>query len=226
MTDIIQSISKSLSSDVNTLNTISHNIANINTPGFRAERAVPSFQAQVDAGSNETISYDMADGALTNTGGSFDLALRGKGFFIVERKGETLLSRAGNFRLDADNRLVNAQGDKVMTESGEIILTEPSVRIDNKGQLWAKDRLLGQLKIVNVPEAAKLAAIDGAFRYKGEFVEWKGAVQQGAVEHANVDAADESIRLMELTRHVESLQRAISIYDKAMETGINRIGDN
>ena len=53
-----------------------------------------------------------------------------------------------------------------------------------------------------------------------------GKVEQGAIEASNVDAADESIRLMELTRHVESVQRAISIYDKAMETGINRLGEN
>ena len=225
MTDTIQAISRSLSADISTLNTISHNIANINTPGFRAERTLPSFQSQVETGST-TVSYDMADGALSNTSGTFDLALRGKGFFSIERNGETLLSRAGNFRLDAEGRLVNGQGDKVLTESGEIILTDPSVRIDNKGQLWTKDRLLGQLKLVDVKDATQLVPVDGAFRYKGELIQWKGAVQQGAVEHANVDAADESIRLMELTRHVESLQRAISIYDKAMETGINRIGEN
>ncbi|MGH8108418.1 MAG: flagellar hook-basal body complex protein [Arenimonas sp.] len=225
MTDTIQSISRSLSADVATLNTISHNIANTNTPGFRSERTVPSFQSQVEAGTT-TVAYDLSDGALANTSNAFDLALRGKGFFTIERKGEALLSRAGNFRLDAENRLVTAQGDKVLTEAGEIILTEPSVRIDNKGQLWAKDRLLGQLKIVDVADATQLQPVDGAFRYKGQLTQWKGAVQQGAIEHANVDAADESIRLMELTRHVESLQRAISIYDKAMETGINRIGEN
>lgn len=225
MTDTIQSISRSLSADISTLNTISHNIANINTPGFRAERTLPSFQSQVEAGTT-TVAYDMADGALTNTSGTFDLALRGKGFFSIERNGETLLSRAGNFRLDAESRLVNGQGDKVLTDAGEIILTDSSVRIDNKGQLWAKDRLLGQLKLVDVEDATQLIPLDGAFRYKGKLTEWKGSVQQGAVEHANVDAADESIRLMELTRHVESLQRAISIYDKAMETGINRIGEN
>lgn len=225
MTDTIQSISRSLSADISTLNTISHNIANINTPGFRAERTLPSFQAQVEAGST-TVAYDMADGALSNTRGTFDLALRGKGFFTIERNGETLLSRAGNFRLDAENRLVTAQGDKVLTKAGEIILTEPAVRIDTKGQLWSKDRLLGQLQLVDVADATQLVSVDGVFRYKGKLTEWKGTVQQGAIERANVDAADESIRLMELTRHVESLQRAISIYDKAMETGINRIGEN
>jgi flagellar basal-body rod protein FlgF len=225
MTDTIQSIARSLSADITTLNTISHNIANINTPGFRAERTVPSFQSQVQT-NDKTVAYDMADGALSPTGRPFDLALRGKGFFMVERNGETLLSRAGNFRLDTESRLVNAQGDKVLSESGEIILTETNIRIDAKGQFWSKDRLLGKLKIVDVADTTQLNATGGAYEYTGTHVEWKGALQQGALENANVDAADESIRLMELTRHVESLQRAISIYDKAMETGINRIGEN
>jgi flagellar basal-body rod protein FlgF len=225
MTDTIQSIARSLSADITTLNTISHNIANINTPGFRAEKTVPSFQSQVQA--NDTVvAYDMEDGALSTTGRPFDLALRGKGFFMVERGGEVMLSRAGNFRLDSESRLVNAQGDKVLSESGEIIVTETNIRIDNKGQLWSKDRLLAKLKIVDVADNSQLKAAGGAYHYSGTHVEWKGALQQGALENANVDAADESIRLMELTRHVESLQRAISIYDKAMETGINRIGEN
>ena len=66
---------------------------------------------------------------------------------------------------------------------------------------------------------------DGAWRYTGPVAQWQGSVVQGALEHANVDAAYETIRLMEVTRHAESVQRAISIYDKAMDTGINHLGN-
>jgi len=226
MTDTIQAVSRSLSADVNTLNAISHNIANISTPGFRAERSVASFQSQLE-GSASTVAVDLKDGPLADTGRSLDLALRGTGFFEVQRGTETLLARAGNFRLDNDGALVNANGDQVLGESGALQLPNQSVRIDGKGEIWAGDRSLGHFKLVDVADASRLQALDGgAFRYDGALTEFKGKVQQGALEHANVDAADESVRLMELTRHVESVQRAISIYDKAMDTGINRLGEN
>jgi flagellar basal-body rod protein FlgF len=226
MTDTIQAVSRSLSADINTLNAISHNIANINTPGFRAERSTASFQSQLD-GDAPTVSVDLKDGPVADTGRSLDLALRGKGFFAIERGGETLLARAGNFRIDNEGALVNANGDHVLGVSGALQLDDEHVRVDKKGEIWAGDRSLGALKLVDVADQSRLVALDGgAFRYDGELAEFKGAVQQGAIEKANVDAADESIRLMELTRHVESVQRAISIYDKAMDTGINRLGEN
>jgi flagellar basal body rod protein FlgG len=173
------------------------------------------------------VSVDLKDGPLADTGRSLDLALRGTGFFEVERNGETLLARAGNFRLDNTGALVNANGDQVLGASGALQLASQKVRIDGKGEIFAGDQSLGSLKLVDIADPSRLQALDaGAFRYDGELTEFKGKVQQGALEHANVDAADESIRLMELTRHVESVQRAISIYDKAMDTGINRLGEN
>ena len=224
MSDTIQAVSRSLSADIATLNAISHNIANSNTNGFRAERSVPSFQSQV--GDGTTVSIDQQDGALSQTGRSLDLALRGEGFFAVQRGTETLLVRAGNFRLDNEGHLVNSNGDRVLGVSGEISLDKEIVRVDDKGEIWSGDESLGQLKLINVAEPEKLVPVDGGFRYEGAIGEWKGKVAQGAVEHTNVNVADESIRLMELTRHVESVQRAISIYDKAMDTGINRLGEN
>ncbi|MFA6985154.1 MAG: flagellar basal body rod C-terminal domain-containing protein, partial [Arenimonas sp.] len=125
-----------------------------------------------------------------------------------------------------DGRVVNANGDRVLGVAGELTLEKEAVRIDDKGQIWAGEQSLGQLKLVTVADPARLVPVDGGFRYDGELGEWKGKVQQGAIEHTNVNVADESIRLMELTRHVESVQRAISIYDKAMDTGINRLGEN
>ena len=80
--------------------------------------------------------------------------------------------------------------------------------------------------MVDIEDAAALQAVTGGYRYKGQMTEWQGSLVQGALEQSNVDVADETIRLMETTRHLESIQRAISTYDKVLEVGINRIGDN
>jgi flagellar basal-body rod protein FlgG len=224
MTENIQNVSRALHADIATLNTISNNVANANTPGYRAERSVPTFQSQIDAGTSP-VAIDLQDGPLSVTKAPLDLALRGHGFFQVEHGNQVLLVRAGTFRLDADGKLVNANGDSVIGDSGALTLTDTAVRVDSKGEVWSGTRSMGQLSIVDVADPAKLTVADGGFRYDGELAEWKGSVQQGAIEHANVDIAGETIRLMELTRHVESVQHAISIYDKAMDTGINRLGE-
>jgi len=224
MTDNIQNVSRALHADIATLNTISNNVANANTPGYRAERSVTTFQSQLD-GSASAVAIDQQDGPLSVTKGPLDIALRGHGFFQVQHGNQVLLSRSGNFRLDADGKLVNANGDSVIGDSGVLTLTDTAVRIDAKGEIWSGTRSMGQISIVDVADPAKLAVAQGGFRYDGELSEWKGSVQQGAIEHANVDIAGETIRLMELTRHVESVQHAISIYDKAMDTGINRLGE-
>jgi flagellar basal-body rod protein FlgF len=224
MTDTIQNISLSLRADIATLNTISNNVANTATPGFRAGRSIPTFESQL-GGVTPPVAVDLSDGSLQLTGGPLDLALRGHGFFQVEHNGQTLLTRAGNFRMDTNGNLVNANGDTVVGGSGALTLTDNKVRIDATGEIWSGQHSLGQLKIVDVASPEKLTVADGGFSYDGELSTWKGSVQQGAIEHGNVDVAGETIRLIELTRHVESLQHAMSIYDKAMDTGINHIGE-
>lgn len=226
MSDTILAISRSLRADIATLDTISHNVANTSTPGFRAERSVPGFQAQVDGRSAAGVAIDQRDGTVSATGHPLDLALRGQGFFVIQRGEQTLLARSGSFRLDGEGRLVTASGDLVIGDGGPIQLDSDAVRVDEQGRLWSGEHALGQLRLTAAADPSRLAPAGGAFQYDGALAPFAGTVKQGVLEHANVDVAQESIRLMELTRHVESVQRAISIYDKAMDTGINRIGDN
>lgn len=223
MTDTIEAIARSLAADVRAVATVSHNVANLNTPGFRAGRMPADFSASM----GHSASLDLGDGPLAPSGRPLDLALRGRGFFLVQRGDQLLLTRAGDFRLDVDGRLVTAGGDLVLGQSGTITLADEAVRVDERGAVLVEDHAIDQLRIVDVATPARLrAAGGGAFVYDGALSDWQGKVVQGAIERSNVDPAGETVRLMELTRHAESVQRAISIYDKAMETGINRLGDN
>lgn len=223
MSDTLLAISRSLSSDVQTLATISHNVANLNTPGYRGVRAVPEFGAATGI----RTALDLRDGGLAQTARKFDLALRGPGFFVVERDGRALLTRGGSFRVDAEGLLATARGERVLGQSGPIAVPVGDIRIDPLGELWQGNQSVGQLRIVDVADASRLSpAGDGAYAYDGDEAQFDGRVMQGALERANVDPADETVRLMETTRHAESVQRAISIYDKAMDIGINRLGDN
>src|SRR3982750_5056669 len=109
MTDTINAVSRALSNDVQTLNAISHNVANSSTPGYRAERVVPSFAQQV-GNTNSTVAIDQKDGPIVQTHRALDLALRGPGFFCVQRGEQTLLVRAGSFRINPEGQAGTARG--------------------------------------------------------------------------------------------------------------------
>ncbi|HBK46551.1 MAG TPA: flagellar hook-basal body protein [Xanthomonadaceae bacterium] len=222
MSDTIQALARALNVDIQGINAVSHNVANINTPGFQGARAVPDFAATT--GLSRQVA--LGDGPLKPTARTLDLALRGDGFFVLDRAGQPLLTRAGSFVRDAEGYLVARSGDRVMTDAGALLLPEGEVRVDEQGVVWSEDRRLAQLSIMAVADASQLQAVDGGYRYAGNLLAWNGRVQQGAIEQSNVDAAAQTLQLIELTRHAESVQRVVSIYDRTLDVGINRIGDN
>ena len=99
------------------------NIANVNTPGFKRQRAV--FQDVFNRGSAggsgarlQEIGQAFTQGSLSNTGVNTDVALNGEGFFIVNGtvNGVTgnFYSRAGQFRVDPNGAIVDPTGLNVM----------------------------------------------------------------------------------------------------------------
>ncbi len=226
MTNTLEAISRSLANDVSAMATISQNVANAHTPGYRAQRTVPDF---AETAGLRTMT-DARDGGLAQTGRALDLALRGEGFFVVERDGRALLARSGALKLGESGQLLTAQGDTVLGSSGAIVIPggqNATVRVDAEGRIWADDREVDQLRLVSTPERAAVSALGaGTYDYSGELQAWNGQVVQGALERANVDAADEMLRLMETTRHIDSVRRAISTYDQMLDRGINNLGNN
>ncbi len=223
MSDTMQAVSRSLSNDVETLATIAHNVANLRTPGYRAQRNLPGFAASLE----HAARIEQSDGALEQTSRELDLALRGPGFFIIERDGKRLLARSGAFKLDGESRLTTSTGELVMGQSGSVVVVGKEVAIGDDGQIRVDGNIIDKLQIVAVSDAALVRpAGRNAYAYEGELIEWRGRLVQGALEGANVDPADQTVSMMETTRHAESVQKVISIYDNALETGIKQIGSN
>ncbi|HXG51835.1 MAG TPA: flagellar hook protein FlgE [candidate division Zixibacteria bacterium] len=110
-----------------------NNIANLNTAGFRASRAqfedlLPSVSGSVETGHGVRlghVSKPFRQGALETTGTTTDLAIAGNGFFTVRDplSGASYYTRAGQFRPDADGRLVNADGMVLQGVGGDIVLS-------------------------------------------------------------------------------------------------------
>nr|WP_075496702.1 flagellar hook protein FlgE [Moritella viscosa]SHN97878.1 Flagellar hook protein [Moritella viscosa] len=99
------------------LDVISQNIANVNTAGFKSGRA--EFSAVYSGGSAGGVevaavssNFDR-DGDVVNTGRSMDLAISGRGFFVLNNGGETSYTRAGSFVRNASNYIENSGGARL-----------------------------------------------------------------------------------------------------------------
>ncbi|MBM7059127.1 flagellar basal body protein FlgE [Pseudomonas sp. UL073] len=100
------------------LNTISNNIANAGTTGFKSSRTeFGSVYADSQAMGVEVLGKTQSisqGGALVSTGRSLDLAISGGGFFVTRStNGEQGYTRAGVFGADRDNNIVNAAGQRL-----------------------------------------------------------------------------------------------------------------
>lgn len=99
------------------LNTISNNIANSQTVGFKSSRTLFSdvyAGAQVGLGvSVSKVLQNFKDGNLENTDRNLDLAISGGGFFRFIQNGQVTYSRNGQLTMTADGYLINAQGGRV-----------------------------------------------------------------------------------------------------------------
>jgi flagellar hook protein FlgE len=112
-----------MSAQSNKLSTVSDNIANVNTTGYK--RASTEFSSLIlksgsgnyDSGAVETtVRYAISDpGNLSFTTSTTDLAVQGNGFFVVQDpQGNNFLTRAGAFVPDSQGNLVNAAGFQLM----------------------------------------------------------------------------------------------------------------
>lgn len=128
------------------MDVISNNIANVNTIGYKGSRVTFSdtFNNIIRYGSNPTdaaggtntfqiglgmklnsVDRNWTQGTFEGTGITTDLALQGRGLFVLENNGERFYSRAGSFVFDAEGRLVNSQNGAIV--QGKVANTEGSV---------------------------------------------------------------------------------------------------
>jgi flagellar hook protein FlgE len=114
-----------LGSQSNAISVIGDNIANASTPGFKERRAdfadllgqsisTGGSSSQIGAGSKTArISPIFTQGTFESSARSTDLAIEGRGFFIVDGNQGRFYSRAGLFQFNEEGRLVDPQGNRV-----------------------------------------------------------------------------------------------------------------
>lgn len=154
------------------LDVTANNLANVNTTGFKKNRAefedlmyenmkiagTPNQEGnrlpvgmQVGMGVRPVSVHKVfTQGDFQNTGNQLDLVIEGDGFFRIDRNGEETYSRSGAFKLDSDGRIVTDNGHPlqpefiVPPETQNIVVTED-------GHLTCVDRSGAELAATDIP---------------------------------------------------------------------------
>ncbi|MGG7645251.1 flagellar hook-basal body complex protein [Rhodovulum sp. YNF3179] len=216
---------------------LANNIANLGTTGFRAESVI--FTEHVRALGESAGSLSMAtaaahataagQGALTRTGGAFDLAIEGPGFFQLETPAGPRLTRAGAFLPNAAGELSTPDGYRLLDAGGAPIFVPPdaaAVTIAADGTLSADGRPLAQIGLVQPESPVDLRREDGVrFRAKGPLAPVESPViQQGFLEQSNVDPVIETARMIEVQRGYELGQAFLEREDERIRNVLRTLG--
>jgi flagellar basal-body rod protein FlgF len=217
---------------------LANNLANVSTPGFRAEKV--AFRVAPVQGdglptrafvADSTTGPDLTPGTITTTGNALDVAVLGKGWLSVQAAdGSEAYTRNGGFQLDDQGVLKTVSGQTVLGDGGPITVPPGNkVTIAADGTVsavpltGAKTPIsLGRLKLVNPPAADITRGNDGLFRTKGGApadVDPAVRVASGSIEGSNVNAIEAMTGMISLARQFEMQTKLVQIAESNSRKG-------
>lgn len=233
MSGLIEAAAAILRVSEQRLATVSMNVANLSTAGYKRRVSFTDVVAARSNGSNALptvrLRSDMTTGKLSDTGNPLDLAIGGDGFFQVRDGEDVMFTRSGAFQLAEDGRVLTPQGFALQQAGGgDLVLDNSAVEIRADGQVFDDDRRVGRIGVFGAPASAGLEALDGSmFRFTDppEEVAAPG-LRQGMIEASNVSIGDEMIVMMATLRQAESGARLVQTYDDLLGRAITAFGQS
>ncbi|WP_298492498.1 flagellar hook-basal body complex protein [uncultured Maritimibacter sp.] len=217
---------------------VANNIANASTTGFRREGVIFSeFVAALD-GNDPSLSMATANvrdtrmeqGPLTQTGGTFDLAIEGEGFFLVQGPTGPMLTRAGHFTPNQAGELVTPDGYQLLDAGGAPVFAPPdaaNIAVAADGTLSADGEPIGQLGLYLPADPLDIRHRDGVrFEVPGGTVPVIDGVVilQGYLENSNVNPIGEIARMIEIQRAYEQGQAFLQQEDDRIRGVLQTLG--
>ena len=211
------------------LDLVANNIANVNTTGFKSDGAVfaeylpPGASADQFASRDRRISFvqdsvtwhDMSQGTVQQTGGPLDVAIDGEGMLVVQTARGERYTRNGALQLNNLGEVVTLSGDKVLGDSGPIVLqlTDRDIAITKDGTIKVRegnslntDSTRGKLRIVTFANAQQLRKDGGSAFAAPDGItatpvpDANRHIVQGSIEKSNVRPVVEMARMIEISR--------------------------
>ncbi len=222
------------------MDVVSNNLANINSSGFKRDvvftQLLKNAEGMGKSGETDKMKFDkmtdFSQGSLNQTNNPLDIALDGRGFFVIDTPNGTRYTRNGNFKISPEGLLVSTDGFPVMGNNGKIQfpdiqkLSKGKIHISDTGEILIDNHAIAKLSIMDFENLQTLKK-DGNSLFKAEprsdsrpYSHENLKIQQGYLEESNVDGLYEMIRMIELARGFESFQKAVQAHDSLLEKAI------
>jgi flagellar basal-body rod protein FlgF len=228
---------------------LSHNIANLETPGFKqilttAEDFMQN-QAVYSSGTTQSNSVDyigklglgtqigpeyidFGQGALQDTGNPLDFAIQGNGFFTVKTPDGNRYTRDGRFLRDAGNTLTTVEGYQVLDSAGQAIkLPEGEVSVGADGAISVNGKSVAKLGFgVFAKPDTELKHTEGNLFTGPTASTGKDVpqVSQGYLETSNANPTQLMTQLVEVSRSYEAAQNLVRNQDELLGKTIASLG--
>ena len=239
---------------------IANNIANMNTTGFKRQRAefqdllyqnldqvgsdtsssgtIEPTGVQIGTGVETSAVYRIIEqGGITITDNPLDLAIDGRGYFLVELpSGDTAYTRSGAFQLSPDGDIVTGEG--YLVQPGITVPDDAtSISINSSGQVFVttdnqvSPTQVGQFDLATFANPSGLEAIGGNLFLESNSSGTPtngtagstsfGLILQGSLENSNVNVVQEITSLITAQRAYEMNAQVIESADEMMQTATN-----
>ena len=238
------------------MDTLTNNLANASTVGYKKEGATSQAfgdilalkikDASVGLGIAQPLGFnnpgvkigenytDFTQGSYRITENIYDLALSGRGFFVIEftnKAGETsnMYTRAGQFTLTREGFLVTEDGDYVLDVNSRRIQVDTLTDsvIDENGTIYQNGQAVATIQIADFEDYNYLEKYGETYYRPVEgavFTPADAVVNSGYLEMSNVQVVSEMVNLIAITRAYESNQKIIQTYDSSLEIAVNQLG--
>jgi flagellar basal-body rod protein FlgF len=219
---------------------IANNLANATTAGFKGDVAVGEafpdlLVSQLQTGAQvgtlglgshiSQISTNDKQGALRQTGNTYDLAVAGSGWFSVQSANGTAYTRNGTFTIDAKGQLVTADALPVLDDGGRpITIGDGKASIAPDGRVSVDGRQIAKLALTSLDPARLHKLGDNLYTGTAQKGVDPGRVEQGFLEGSNVNSVKEMVDLISTMRSFEASQKAVQAQDDTIGKAVNDVG--
>jgi flagellar basal-body rod protein FlgG len=226
------------------LEVLANNLANINTTGFKEQKAFYTYlqqsaeRAQGTADFNSVInrsvitqsSVNLESGSLSETNRDLDIAIAGDGFLAIQTPRGVRYTRNGSLELNDQSVLTTSEGYPVLGASGRTItLGQGKIRIGESGDVFLEGVQVDRLKVTSFGDLTALEK-EGSSLFKitgGQNSEKvsDAKIKSGFLEQSNVNPVSSIVRMVEINRNFEALQKSISLVMNEMNAkAIDKLG--
>ena len=234
MLDAISASQMAMLHDQLRLQSISQNVSNMQTPGYKREliEAV-GFDEQLEAnmttaGQTMQLATQQVQGTFIQSHVPTELALAGDGYFEVQTDQGVFYTRRGDFHVNENGELATATDALLLGKGGVLRVDDNAFTVDASGAIYIDHRPVDQLNVVQFSNPNTLT-YQGQGLYESHEPALPASpsthVLQGYLEQANVKSIDEMMDMVKNSRHFEANQRVMRTADNLLATAINQLGE-